>query len=255
MYPREIGRSLATPWAASGGGEVREDGEWLADLAALHCEVHCKSRDPILHLWSEDLSLTRRILRVKQRAPGCIIQEAHRFGRSRPGKLEILSNDSRRTHGQISRAKFRARFARILAERFPDATAEASSSSPDLEHSFSGLYVRGCMREGPSDWTLLGVSAVEDAAAVDGMLAAGLLWLDWTRAHAARRAVEGLRLFVPEGKSRNLRDRSLALSPSARTEIFEYTDPDARMLKVDPADAGNLESSLVPRREVDSLLA
>jgi hypothetical protein len=110
------------------------------------------------------------------------------------------------------------------------------------------------MREGSSDWALLGISAAEDASAVDGMLASGLLWLDWTRAHSARRAVEGLRLFVPEGKSRNLRERSLALSASARTEIFEYTDPDARKLKMDVADAGNLESWLVPRREVDSLL-
>lgn len=250
----ELGDALGA-LAASGGGEVREDGEWLADLAALHCEVHCKAKDPILHLWSEDLSLTRRILRIKQQEPGCIILEVHRFGRARPGKLEFLSNDSRRTAGQISRAQFRARFARILAERFPDAAVEALSSSPDLEHSLSGLYVRGRMKEGASDWALLGVSAAEDAAAVDGMLASGLLWLDWTRAHAARRAVEGLRLFVPEGKSRNLRERSLALSSSARTEIFEYTDPDARMLKMDPADAGNLESWLVPRREMDSLLA
>jgi hypothetical protein len=98
------------------------------------------------------------------------------------------------------------------------------------------------MREGASDWVLLGVSAAEDAAPVDAMLTSGLLWLDWTRAHSARRAVEGLRLFVPEGKSRNLRERSLALSSSARTEIFEYTDPDARMLKMDVADVGNLES-------------
>jgi hypothetical protein len=98
--------------AASGGGEVREDGEWLADLAALHFEVHCKAKEPILHLWSEDLSLTRRILRVKQREPGCIILEVHRFGRARPGRLEFLSNDSCRTAGQISRAHPRRTFPR-----------------------------------------------------------------------------------------------------------------------------------------------
>ena len=241
--------------AASGGGEVHEDGEWLADLAALHCEVHCKAKNPVLHLWSEDLTLTRRFLRVKQREPGCFILEVHRFGRARPAKPEFLSKDSRRTPGQISRAQFRARFARILAERFPDASVEALSSSPDLEHSLSGLYVRGRMRESSTDWALLGISTSEDGAAVDGMLASGLLWLDWTRGHAARRPVERLRLFVPEGKNRNLRERSLALSSSARTEIFEYTDPDARMLKMDAADAGNLESWLVQRPEADSLLA
>jgi len=47
----------------------------------------------------------------------------------------------------------------------------------------------------------------------------------------------------------------MALSSAARTEIFELSEPDARMQKVDAADAGNLESWLVPRREIESVLA
>ena len=35
------------------------------------------------------------------------------------------------------------------------------------------------------------------------MLAFGLLWLDWTRGHSDRRAVEGLRLFVPDWSKRS----------------------------------------------------
>jgi len=62
-------------------------------------------------------------------------------------------------------------------------------------------------------------------------------------------------LFVPEGASRSLRERVLALSPSARTEIYEFSEPDGRVQKVDPADAGNLESWLVSRREIESALS
>ena len=40
-----------------------------------------------------------------------------------------------------------------------------------------------------------------------------------------------------------------------RAEIFEYGEPDGRMQKMDVADAGNLESWLVPRGDVESTFA
>jgi hypothetical protein len=69
-----------------------------------------------------------------------------------------------------------------------------------------------------------------------------------------RRAIEGLRFFVPQGTSRRLRERLLALSASLRVEIYEMREPDAVMQKIDPADAGNLESWLVPRDQIESVL-
>ena len=45
----------------------------------------------------------------------------------------------------------------------------------------------------------MAVAPGESAAAMEGILAFGVLWLDWSRGHAQERAVEGLRLFVPEG--------------------------------------------------------
>ncbi|MGA9885936.1 MAG: hypothetical protein WBQ31_00440, partial [Candidatus Acidiferrales bacterium] len=131
---------------------------------------------------------------------------------------------------------------------------DSLTAAPDLEHSFSGLYVRGVMHEGSCAWGVLAVSANEDAAAVEGILAFGILWLDWLRSHVQQRAIEGLRLFVPQGGSRCLRERLLALSSAARTEIYELREPDGMMQKVDSADAGNLESRLMPRREIESKL-
>jgi hypothetical protein len=51
--------------AASGSVEVREDGEWLAELAGLHCELRRQGRNSLVHLWSDERNLTRRVLRVK----------------------------------------------------------------------------------------------------------------------------------------------------------------------------------------------
>ena len=110
------------------------------------------------------------------------------------------------------------------------------------------------MREGERAWAFLTVSPHENAAVIEGILAYGILSLDWEREHATRRAVAGLRLFVPAGTSRPLRGRVLALSPGARVEIYEWREPDGPMKKVDPADGGNLESRLMPRREVEMIL-
>src|SRR5208282_3872217 len=104
-------------------------------------------------------------------------------------------------------------------------------------------------------WALLAVAPDENAAAVEGALAFGILWLDWTRNHTERHAIKGLRLFVPERTSRLLRERSAALSSIAPVEVFEFREADGRVQQIDLADAGNLESWLIPRREIESACA
>ena len=250
----ELDRALVA-MASSGSTEVREDGEWLAELATLHCELHCDSKNPLVHLWSAENNLTRRILRVREQSQDRIVLEVRRFGRAKPGRLEFLRTDSPRAAARITREQFRARLRRILAEGFPDATIEPLTAAPDLEHSFSGVYVRGRMHEGTREWAVMAISSGEGAAAIEGILTFGILWLDWTRQRAGIRAVEGLRLFVPEGTSQPLRERAFALSSAARVEVFEFREKDDRIQKMDSADAGNLDGWLAPRREVESALA
>ncbi len=249
----ELGRALET-LTVSGRGEIREDGKWFAELAGLHCEVHTRGKNPLVHLWTGERNLTRRIVRIREQSENRIVLEVQRFGCARPGRLEFLRTDSRRTAGRIGREEFRIWLRRFLGERFPDATVESLTTAPDLENSLSGLYVRGRMREGRRTWAVLAVSPSENAAAVEGVLASGILWLDWTRAHAQRQAVEGMRLSAPEGASCVVSQRALGLSPAARTEIFEFRERDSWTRRVDCADAGNLESWLVPRQEAEASL-
>ena len=111
------------------------------------------------------------------------------------------------------------------------------------------------MHEGTREWAVMAISSGEGAAAIEGILTFGILWLDLMRQRAGIRAVEGLRLFVPEGTSRSLRERAFALSSAARVEFFEFCGEEDRIQKMDPADAGNIESWLAPRREVECALA
>jgi hypothetical protein len=202
----EVGRTL-TEWAASGTVEVAEDGQWLAGFSAANCELRQSGKAVFVHLWSSERNLTRRVLRLRDRSADRVVLEVQRFGRARPGSLEFLLVDSQRPKGRVTREEFRARFRRFLSERFPDSTIDTLTAALDLEHSFSGIYVRGRMHEGPREHAFLAVSPTENSAAIEGMLAFGILWLDWARNRAEKWPVEGLRIFIPAGTSRFLRER------------------------------------------------
>ena len=103
--------SALTAMAASGCGEVREDGEWLAELSGLHCELRQQGKNALVHLWSDERNLTRRVLQVKEQSAQRIVLEVQRFGNTRPGRLEFLRTDSQRAAGPVAREQFRAPLA------------------------------------------------------------------------------------------------------------------------------------------------
>jgi hypothetical protein len=240
--------------AASGVIEVWEDGEWLSELAGLQFEIHLKAKNPLIHLWSDERNLTRRLVRIKEQTSDKVVLEVQRFGKKRPVQLVFIRKDGARSPNLVTREQFRARFGRILAEQFPDAIVDLLTGSRDLARSFSGLYVRGTMHQGTRAWALM-AAGPHERDHVEDMLAFAILWLDWSRNNSAKRGVEGLRLFVPEGTGRPLRERALALASSAKLEVFEMREADGLVQKTDAADVGNLKSSLVRRSEFEAITA
>jgi len=250
----ELERALAE-MAASGAVQVHENGQWLAALSALHYEVHSQGSSTLIHLWSDERNLVRRILRVAEQSADRLVLEVQRFGRSKPDRLEFSNADWERPATRQAREKFRSRFRQLLSEQFPDEQIDSLSTSADLEHSFSGCYARGLMHRGSRAWAVLGVSASEDAATIDATLTFGLVWLDWTREHAGGRVTGCLRLFLPEGSSRVTCHRLSALAPSTPIELYELEETRGRARRIDPRDIGNLSTWLTPRWEVDLTLA
>lgn len=49
----ELDRALSA-MVCSGSVEVCEDGEWLAELVNLHCELRFAGNDALVHLWSDE---------------------------------------------------------------------------------------------------------------------------------------------------------------------------------------------------------
>ena len=244
-----------TEMVSGGNIEVHENGEWLAELSELRCEFRRQGKQGLLHLWSNDRNLVRRVARVTAIEQDRLVLEVHRFGRPKPGKLEFLRKDSPRPAARLTREKFRAQFRRWLADAFSEARIGPLTSAADLEHSFSGLYTRGSLIEQGRQWAVLAVSANESAAAVDGILTFGLLWFDWMQKHNERQVIAGLRLFVPENSSGKLLHRAQGTGPSAKIEVYEFGAAPGRMRKLDRHDIGNVESWLTPRRVPEAMLA
>ena len=240
---------------SAGPVEVHEDGEWLAALAGFRGEIRSQGKQPLIHLWSPETSFVRRIVGVSVCEPNRIQLEVQKFGLAKPARLEFLATDRARPPARVEREQFKARFARMLAEQFPDSEVGALTTAADLKRSFSALYTRGIMTEGRSSWVVMAAAPSENAAAFEGILSFGLLWLDWTRQHSDRRVVNGLRLFVPEGETQVLMERARALSPTVGLEVFEFSERDLRAKRVDASGRGNVESWLVPRRDAELVLA
>jgi hypothetical protein len=237
----------------SGQVEVREDGELLAGLINPEFELREQSGKLVLQLWSSGNTLVRRVQGVVEQAGGRIELAVQKFGKARPGRLELRARDLPLAPGRITREEFRARFRQLLAGQFPGEDVLALTTAADLKRSLSGNYARGVQARGREARAVLGVPPSESPASIDAALAFALLWLDWTREHNPKKHVAGLRLFLPAGRSQVTCHRLQALSRDLPIEIYELDWSHRTVRRVDPRDAGNLDSSLVPRRQVERL--
>ncbi len=242
-------------FAAAGAAEIREGGVRVATLAGLSWEVRGAAGSPLLHLWSDHVNLTRRVLAITENSRERLVLSVQRFGRSRPGRLEFIRQDFERSPHLLSREEFRGRLSHLLAQAFPDETLESVAISPDLEHSLSGNYARGVLRSGSVRWAVLAVPDGESPAAAEHALTFGLLWLERVRQANLRGAVAGLRLILPREATAAVAHRVGALDPRLAVELHERNAESETLQKMDPRRAGNLHTWLVPVRASESLLA
>ncbi len=250
----EVERAL-NELVASGKVEVHENGRWLAALSDLRFEVRSQGAHALIHLWSEERNLVRRILRVAECSADHLLLEVQRFGRSKPDTLEFILPEAERSPQRRSREKFRERFRQLLAEQFPDEPIDSLAASADLEHSLSGCFVRGVLHRGSQAWAVMAAAPGENAVTIDSILTFALVWLDRSRQLARGRSVVGLRLFLPQDSSRITAHRLSALDPATHIELYELQETRNRAQRIDPGDIGNLATWLTPRREAESALA
>ncbi len=225
---------------------VLEDGEVLFDFASARYSISGEGKC-VLHVWSEERNLVRRVLDLEERARTLRLHVL-RFGQSQPTVMDISADrDSRSGMAKRSaRALYQKLLERVLRREYPGFKLDHFSSNPDLEHSCSPVYARGLLRAGQSIFAVLGVGTGETQTSVDAALTFGILWMDYQRQQCAGRAqVEGLKLFLPPGRSVIVRQRAANLNPeAAKWQLYELDESSETVDAVDVADSGNIISRL-----------
>src|SRR5579859_1916125 len=234
--------------------EIRVNGGRVTSASPLSWEVRGNAEKPLLHLWSENCNVTRRVVAITDNSQHRLTLAVERFGRVKPERMEIVRLEYSPAPRDLSRGAFCDQLRRILAEQLPDETLEKISVAQDLEHSLSKIYTRGILRRGSSHVVFLAVPEGESQDALESSLTYGLLWLEKSRQSAKRAALATLRLILPKGKSGILVNRLRALDERLTIEVYELDPQRETLNRVNPCATGNVASWLVPRRETQLLL-
>jgi hypothetical protein len=227
---------------------VIEDGAVVFDLSAAKYSVSSEHEKCILHFWSPERNVVRRVVdaEIKNDVLRLAVQK---LGQSKPTKLEICRERDRRTPStkKASRAAYQRVLRRMLERRFPGWTIVKLSAGIDLGHSFGPIYVRGLLRQGQTSLAVIGVNEQETQPSIDATLTFGILWLNACReSDAGKSVVSGLKLFAPPGATAVLRERMAHLDPqAAKWQLYEFEEREDSLREVDLADRGNLATRLV----------
>jgi hypothetical protein len=223
-----------------------EPGEELLPLASDNFVLEIHGPRLTLQAWDRSRSLTRRVLTIADASAARLELGVERFPR-REGLLFLLDL-ARRAGSELgrrsSRLVFRERFRLFLKRQFPEWKLAELSAEPNLEFSLSPAFPRAFLRHGQHAWAALACPPGGDSAAA---LTFGLIWLSYLRARERRVTLESLALYLPSGTERTAALRLLCLNPSARFELFAYSEEDF-VVRVDPRDHGNLDTRLEPCR-------
>jgi hypothetical protein len=227
----------------------------LMDLAAAQWRLTIEFGKLIFSAWNSVRSFSRRVEQVAYR-------DRDRFGIfvRKPGGRETTTLEFRELHAPAGggraagRTGFRQQLTALLEREYRGWKFERVSNRSDREHSFSAWYTRGLARQGRSAWAFLGLSEEEGTAAADGVLAFGLIWLDWLRSQEDRVAITQLKLFLPPASVSLIAHRCAYLDPRAlNVEIYEWSAGQPSATRVDLKDYGNVETRLAARRQAELL--
>jgi len=237
---------------------VMEDEIELFDLTAARWKLTIEFGKLLFEAWNTTRSIARRVEAVAYRDRGRIGVFARKPGGRETGTLEFRDLDQPEKAGRAhaaDRIRFRKEFLALLEREYPGWKFERVSNRSDLAHSFSTWYTRGLARQGRTAWAFLGVGENEFPAAMDAILAHGLIWLDWLRAQSHHATVSGLKLFLPTAAVRLSAHRAACLNNRAvQVDILEWNPGIVRPVSIDIKDFGNVETRLTPRRQVEMLV-
>ncbi len=225
---------------------VLDPGDDPIPIGADNFKLERRGEAATLEIWSETRNLVRRLRAVHSEHRGRLELEVERFGglTGRLALVDLAHPASRDASRRGARLKYRERFRHSLLRQFPSWRIAELSTEADLHHSLSPSYPRALLRKGSS--AIAAIGAGEDSLDVDGVLTFGLIWLDYLRRRDARVPVQGLAIFVPEGKEATTCHRIRYLDASAVSYAVFVHFADGCEQGVDPGDYTNFDTRIEP---------
>ena len=250
--PQQVAAALEEFLAEHPKAVVLEDGKALFDMRTAKYSLTTEHGRCALQLWSEERNIVRRVSRTAERA-GMLRLTTHRFGQPRPGSLELLADQDRRTPStrEATRVQYLRTLERVMFRgqhnNWGDWKPDGFRTAMDLEKSFGPAYARGSLVQGQQAWAVIGVNSAETQTTVDGILTLGVLWLAHCREKAGgRRLYRGLRLIVPKGMATLTVSRLAWMNPdAAQWELWEFDEKTEELEQRDAADHGNVSTRLL----------
>jgi hypothetical protein len=248
MTPESLTQMLSDFLAGAHAALVVEDGAVVFDLAESKYSISGEYNKCLLHLWSNERNVVRRVLDAEVKGPSLRLQ-VQRMGQNRPTKLDFFRDRDRRSPAarQTSRVAYAARIQRTLERHFPGWTVARLTTHMDLHRSFGPAYLRGLLQQGQRALAVVGVNAQETQTTVDGALTCGILWLEACRlAQRDQRVVEGLVMILPKGALTLTQQRMAHLHPTAaKWQLYEFDEREDALSPADIVASGNLATRLV----------
>jgi hypothetical protein len=247
VTPENVTRALSEFLLTARDAVVFEDGAVTFDLAQAKYSISGEYNKCLLHLWSSERNIVRRILDLRVKNDVLSLQ-VQKLGQTSPLKIEICRRRDQRTPTakRAARLAYERVLRRVLERRFPGFGIVRLTSAMDLERSFGPIYARGLIRQGQAAWAVLGVNAGETQSSIDAALTFAILWLDACRHDSAGKfVVQGVKLILPAGCSALTRERMSLLHPgAAKWELYEFDGRTDNLARVDLGDRGNLATRL-----------
>jgi len=199
----------------------------------------------VLHLWTSERSLVRRVVAVAAERRALALQ-CTRFGQSRATPLYLESGEeTSRALNRGPRSEFQSRLRAALRRAWPGARivpGVAGTELPEAQHQCILL------REGRHQAACVAAAPDEPQAVLDATLTRLLLWADTIQMRLPGSLLSGRRVILPAGRHATVRARMSCMRDRLGWELYEY---DARRPRHAPLDLtrveihdGNLESRL-----------
>ncbi len=134
--------------------------------------------------------------------------------------------------------------AQLITSKFEGSRVQRATTGADRSRAVAGRYARLLAKVGGEATLVIGVSRAESQADVDGVIAAGLVWLaGFNEGREEKRKVKRLWFCLPQRRSQTAIERLTLIDASHRgasIECFEVDECGEEMIAVHPATQDEL---------------